>query len=74
MMRDGEYDDAIGFRAVDQGNAEPLDDDPAGIGTRRGARPRKGKSAGCGLFHGRGEALAQAGLRFIVIDDFGEEL
>jgi len=74
MMRDGEYDDAIGLRAVDQGESEPLDDDPACIGTGRGARLRKRKSAGCGLFHSRGEALAQAGLRFIVIDDFGEEL
>jgi hypothetical protein len=74
MMRDSEYDDAIGLRAVDQGEAEPLDDDPACIGTGRGAGPRKRKGAGCGLFHGRGEALAQAGLRFIVIDDFGEKL
>lgn len=74
MMRDGENDDAIRFRAVDQGEAEALDDDPACIGTGRGARLRKRKSAGCGRFHGRGEALAQAGLRFIVIDDFGEKL
>jgi len=73
-MRDGEYDDAIGLRAVHQGEADPLDDDPACIGAGRGAGLRKCKSAGCGLFHGRGEALAQAWLRFIVIDDFGEKL
>lgn len=74
MMRDGEYDNAFGLRTVDQGEAEPLDDDPACIGAGRGAGQRKRKSAGCGLFHSCGEALAQAGLRFIVIDDFGEEL
>lgn len=74
MMRDGEYDDAIRFRAVHQGEAEALDDDPACIGAGRGAGLRKPKSAGCGLFNGRGEARAQAGLRFIVIDDFSEKL
>lgn len=74
MMRDGEYDDAIRFRAVDQGEAEALDDDPACIGARRGAGLGKRKSAGSGLFNGRGEALAQTGLRFIVINDFGEKL
>ena len=74
MMRDGEYDDAIRFRAVDQKEAEALDDDPACIGAGRGAGLRKRKSAGCCLFHGRGEARAQAGFRFIVVDDFGEKL
>jgi hypothetical protein len=32
---------------------------------------RKGKSAGSAFLDRRGEALAQAGLRFIVVDDFG---
>jgi len=74
MMRDGENDDAIGLRAVHQGETEPLDDDPACIGAGSGAGLRKRKSAGCSFFHGHGEALAQAGLRFIVINDFGEKL
>lgn len=73
MMRDGEYDNAIGLWAVDQGETKPLDDDPACIGAGRGAGQRKRKGAGRGLFDGRGEALAQSGLRFIVIDDFGEK-
>jgi hypothetical protein len=72
MMRDSEYDDAIGLRAEDQREAEPLDDDPACIVTGRGAGPRKRKGAGCGLIHGRGEALAHAGMRINVKDDFGE--
>jgi len=70
-MCDGENNDAVRLRAIDQGEAKPLDDDAAGIGARR--RTGKGKREGtrCGVFHCRGEALAQAGLRFIVVDDFG---
>lgn len=74
MVCNGEYDDAVRLRAVDQGETEPADDDPARVGARRGARERKRESARCGLFHCRGEALAQAGLRFIVINNFGEKL
>ncbi len=37
MMRNGEYDNAVWFRAVDQGEAKPVDDDPARIGAARRA-------------------------------------
>ena len=71
MMCNSQDDDALWLRAVDQGEAEPLDDDAAGVGARRRTGEGKRKDAGCGVFHSRGEALAQPGLRIIVIDDFG---
>lgn len=70
-MRNGKDDDALGFHAVDEREAESLDDDAPRIAARRRPGVRKGKGAGSGFLDRCGEALAQAGLRFIVVDDFG---
>ena len=74
MMCNGEDDDAIGFHAVKERKAEALDDDAARIAGRRRTGVWEGKGAGGGVLDRCGEALAQAGLRLIVVDDFGEEL
>lgn len=71
MMRDGEDDDALGLHAVEQKEAEPFDDDAARVAAGWRPRVRKGEGSGSGLFDRCGEALAQARLRLIVVDDFG---
>jgi len=70
-MRNREDDDAVGLHPVEQRKPEPFDDDSARIAARRGAGLRKREGAGCGFLDRCGEARAQAGLRFIVVDDFG---
>lgn len=70
MMRNGKDNDALGLDAVEERKAEAFDNDAARIAARRRARVRKGKGTGSRFFDRRGEALAQAGLRFIVVDDF----
>ncbi|MGA8050482.1 MAG: hypothetical protein WCA09_09905 [Burkholderiales bacterium] len=74
MMRNGEDDDAIGFHAVEEREAEAFDDDAARVAGGRRAGAWKGKGAGGRILDRCREALAQAGLRLIVVDDFGEEL
>ena len=71
MMSKGKDNDALGFHAVEQRKAKPFDDDSACIAARRGAGLRKRKGAGRSFLDRCREARAQAGLRFIVVDDFG---
>jgi hypothetical protein len=71
MMRHCEDDDALGLHAVEERETKPLDDDTARIPARRRPGVWKGKGTGGGFLDGRREALAQAGLRFIVVDDLG---
>jgi hypothetical protein len=71
MMRDGEDNDAVRFHTVEDREAEPFDDDAARIAGRRRSGVWKGEGAGGSFLDRCGEALAQAGLRFIVVDDFG---
>ena len=71
MMRDGEDNDAVRFHAVEDREAEPFDDDAARIAGRRRSGVWKGEGAGSSFPDRCDEALAQAGLRFIVVDDFG---
>lgn len=71
MMRHRKDDNSLGLNAIEEREAEPFDNDPAGIAARRRPGMRKCKCASSGFLDRRGEALAQAGLRFIVVDDFG---
>jgi hypothetical protein len=70
MMRDGEDNDAVRFHAVEDRETEPFDDDAARIARGRRSGVWKGERAGSSFLDRCGEALAQAGLRFIVVDDF----
>jgi hypothetical protein len=71
MMRDRKDDYSLGLNAVEQREAEAFDNDPAGIAARRRPGMRIGKCARSRYLDRCGEALAQAGLRFIVVDNFG---
>lgn len=70
-MCDGEDDDALRLHAVEQREAKAFNDDAASITARRRPGMWKGEGTGSGFFDRCGKALAQAGLRFVVVDDFG---
>ena len=73
MVCNRKDDDSLAFRSVNERERGILDEDSAGIGTMRRTREGKGKRSGGGLFHRGGEAHAQPGLSFTVIDDLGWE-
>ncbi len=71
MVCNREDDDSFGLRSVNEREREILDEDPTITGTMRRAREGKCKRSSGGFLHRSGEAHAQSGLSFTVIDGLG---
>ncbi len=72
MMCDSKDNDSVWLRPVDDREREFLHEYAASIGTKRGSGQWEGKRTGSRLFNCRGEACAQSGLGFTVVNDLGK--
>lgn len=66
-MSDRDNEDAVRFRAIDQGEGKAFDEDAAGIGKGWDARAWEHERQFRRVFNGFCEFLAQCGLNFAVI-------
>ena len=74
MVRNGEDDDAIALRAIEERKRETLEDDAASVcNGRRTGQWKSDSPGGCFLDSGS-KAGTEAGLRLVVENDLGKKL
>jgi len=73
VMREREYDDAIGVWTVYDCEGKVLQKNAPCIFRCNRTSQRKSNSPGSSFFHGSGEAFAETRSLLVVIDDFGEK-